>query len=270
VPVAEANGQRLYYEVHGEGEPLLLVMGLAADTLSWVLQIPAWSQRFRTIAFDNRDVGRSSYAESEYEIGDMAADALALADALDLDTFHLVGVSMGGAIAQHMALAAPERIRTLQLCVTYARAGNWGRKLADVWGAQAMRASREEHIDHLMLLCFTDGFYEHPEAVANARELMLANPHPQDPEGFVRQLRASGRHDALDRLGELSMPVHVIGAEHDILVPVWKSAEIAERVPGARYSVIEGAAHGINLEFPEEFNRLVLEFVEEHAAATAA
>jgi 3-oxoadipate enol-lactonase len=94
MPTTEANGQTIYYEVHGEGEPLLCVMGLSADTLAWTLQVPAFAERHRTIIFDNRDVGRSSQAAGRYEIADMAADALALADALELDSLHLLGVSM--------------------------------------------------------------------------------------------------------------------------------------------------------------------------------
>ncbi len=113
MPTADCNGQTLYYEEHGEGDPLLCVMGLSANTLAWALQVQAFSAAHRTIIFDNRDVGQSSMADGNYEITDMATDALALADHLGLEQFHLVGVSMGGAIAQEMALAAPERVKTL-------------------------------------------------------------------------------------------------------------------------------------------------------------
>ena len=146
MPTIEANGQTLYYEVHGEGEPLLLVMGLASDTLAWALQVPAFAERHQTIVFDNRDVGQSSMADGPYEISDMAQDALALADALELDSFHLLGVSMGGAIAQEMALAAPERIRTLTLAVTWPAGGAWAAQLSDGLGraraADLARAAR--------------------------------------------------------------------------------------------------------------------------------
>lgn len=269
VPLAEVNGQTLHYEVHGDGEPLVLVMGLGADSLTWFLQVPAFAERFRTIVFDNRDVGRSSHADADYEIADMAADALGLADQLELDSFHLLGMSMGGAIVQEMAIRAPERIRTLTLAVTFAWGGVWGRALVRGWTEWLLKASREERADELLLLTLTDGFFEVPERVERAREMILENPHPQPAEAFVRQLRASRRHDARAGLRELSMPVHVIGAGRDILVPAWKSRELAELIPGARLSMVERAAHGVNLEFAEEFNRLVLEFVGEHAAAPA-
>src|ERR1700704_6917954 len=134
VPKAEVNGQTLYYEVLGEeGEPLLCVMGLAANTLAWTLQMQPFGERHKAVFFDNRDVGQSSMADGPYSLADMAQDALALADELELDSFHLVGVSMGGAIAQEMALAAPDRGRTLTLAVTFAGAGAWGHKLSEIW-----------------------------------------------------------------------------------------------------------------------------------------
>ena len=99
---AECNGQTLYYEEHGEGEPLLCVMGLSANTLAWALQVQAFSAAHRTIIFDNRDVGQSSMAEASYEVADMpsATDCPRAGRHLGLDQFHLVGVSMGGAIAR--------------------------------------------------------------------------------------------------------------------------------------------------------------------------
>jgi 3-oxoadipate enol-lactonase len=258
---AEVNGQRLYYEVHGDGEPLMLVMGLGADHLAWALQVGPLSEHYKVIAFDNRDSGQSSYATGPYEITDMAADAIAIADELELDSFHLLGASLGGAIAQEMALGWPDQIRTLTLAITYAGAGAYGRKLGRMMAADALRRTWEEHIDHMMLLCFSEELYEHTEQVTFLRQQMLANPFPQKPEGFARQAEASGRHEARERLPSLSMPVHVIGAERDILVPVWKSRELAELIPGARLTIIERATHGLNLERAEEFNAAVLDFL---------
>ena len=270
MPTIEANGQTLYHEVHGEGEPLLLVMGLAADTMAWAMQVPAFSARYRTIIFDNRDVGQSSMAAGPYEITDMAQDTLALADALELESFHLVGVSMGGAIAQEVALAAPDRVRTLTLAMTWPRGGAWAAKLSELWSARVEHMSREERVDELMLLTLSEDFFENADGVAWLRDLMLQNPHPQSADAFARQLDASSRHDTRERLGRLAMPTHVIGAEHDILVPIWKSRELAELIPGAQLSVIDAGPHGANLERAEEFNRLVLDFLDQSRASSAS
>ena len=267
MPTLEANGQTLYYEVHGEGEPLLCVMGLAANTLAWALQVQAFAERHRTVIFDNRDVGQSSKASEGYEIRDMAQDTLALADALELDSFHLLGYSMGGAISQELALTAPERVRTLTLAVTYAGTGNWGRTFSEVWGGRRQRASREEHIDELMLLTLSEDFFNNEEGVNYVRGMMLSDPNPQPPEAFARQLEASRRHDTRDRLGSLELPVHVIGGEYDILVPIWKQRELAELIPGATLTVIDRCPHGANIERAPELNQHVRDFIAEQAAA---
>ena len=270
MPTIQANGQTLYYEVHGEGEPLLLVMGLAADTMAWAMQVPAFSAHYRTIIFDNRDVGQSSMAAAPYEITDLAQDTLSLADALELESFHLVGASMGVAIAQEVALAAPDRVRTLTLAMTWPRGGAWAAKLSELWSARVERMSREERVDELMLLTLSEDFFENADGVAWLRDVMLQNPHPQSADAFARQLDASSRQDTRERLGRLAMPTHVIGAEHDILVPVWKSRELAELIPGAQLSVIDAGPHGANLECAEEFNRLVLDFLDQSRASSAS
>ncbi|MBA2567403.1 MAG: alpha/beta fold hydrolase [Thermoleophilaceae bacterium] len=238
-----------------------MVMGLGTDTLAWIPQMPAFSERYRTIVFDNRDVGRSDYSDGPYEVADMAADALALCDELELDSFNLLGVSMGGTIAQEMALAGPERVRTLTLCVTWAGTGRYGAERGRILAASAQQMPVEEHLEMLLLLTMSEAFYENAEAVDYLRGMMLKNPNLQEPEAFARQAQASGRHDARDRVSALSMPVHVIGAEHDVLVPVWKSRELAALIPGAKLTVIDGAPHGVNLERAEEFNRAVLDFL---------
>jgi pimeloyl-ACP methyl ester carboxylesterase len=268
--IAEVNGQRLYHELLGDGEPLLAVHGLACDTLAWIPQVQAFAAAHRTVIFDNRDVGQSSMAEGDYEIADMARDALALADELDLDRFHLLGISMGGAIAQEIATQAPERVRTLTLAVTFPSGGAYTRRLAEVWGARVRQISREQHVDELMLMNHSEAFYDSPEMVEFIRTVILNNPHPQSPEAFGRQLAACGRHDTRDRLGSLTMPTHVIGGEYDILIPVWKSREIASLVPGAKLTVLPNAPHGLSLERAEEFNATVLDFIREAAATPAA
>jgi 3-oxoadipate enol-lactonase len=261
MPHFETNGRALYYEIHGEGEPLLCVMGLSADHLAWTLQVPAFSARYRTIVFDNRDVGQSFRAEGPYDVTDMARDTLALADGLGLERFHLLGMSLGGTIAQELALAAPERVQSLHLIVTYAWAGRWGREFARLWGRAAAQRSDEEHIDWLILQTVSQEFYENEEAVEFLRNMMLGNPYPQPRDAFLRQLDAGARHDARDRLGALRVPTHVIAGERDLLVPAWKSEEIAQGIPGAKLSVVPRAPHGINVERAEEFNALVLEFL---------
>ena len=267
MPFADANGQRLFYEVHGEGDPLVLVTGLGGDHLSWGEQLEAFSARYRTVVFDNRDSGRSTECAEGYEVDDMARDTLALADELGLDGFHLLGVSLGGAVGQEVALAAPDRVRTLTLAMTWGGDGHWGRVRGRLMANAALRTPPEEHVEQLLHSCLSEELFEDPERVAYFRQMVLENPHPQSVEAFARQAQAVGRHEARDRLGRLSMPVHVIGAERDMMIPIWKSRELAELIPDAQLTVIEGGTHGVNLEQAEEFNRLVLDWLAEHPPA---
>ena len=264
MPLAEG----LYYEEAGEGEPLLMVMGLATDHFGWMLQAPEFSKEYRVITFDNRDVGQSKQAGEPYEVADMAQDALALADHLELDTFHLLGMSLGGAIAQEMALAAPERLRTLTLVVTYGGGGDWATERARLWSEIRGVIDHEMHLDWLLLFGMSEDFYASPERVAYSKQLMRANPHPQSAEAFQRQVAAGGRHETRDRLAQISVPTHVIGAERDTLVPVWKSKEIAELIPGADYSEMPGAPHALNMERPDEFNEMVLGWLRANAGSS--
>jgi pimeloyl-ACP methyl ester carboxylesterase len=264
VPIAEG----LYYEEAGEGEPLLMVMGLATDHFGWMLQVPEFSKEYRVITFDNRDVGQSKQADEPYEVADMAQDALALADNLELDTFHLLGMSLGGAIAQEMALDALERLRTLTLVVTYGGGGDWAAERARLWSEIRGVIDHEMHLDWLLLFGMSEDFYASPERVAYSKQLMRANPHPQSAEAFQRQVAAGGRHETRDRLEQISVPTHVIGAERDTLVPVWKSKEIAELIPGADYSEMPGAPHALNMERPDEFNEMVLGWLRANAGSS--
>ena len=265
MPVAEANGQRLHYETRGEGDPLILVMGLGADKVAWALQVPALSERHTVVTYDNRDVGQSSRASGAYEVADMADDLLALADELGFDSFHLVGLSMGGAIAQRAVLRAPGRVRTLSLLVTFAYGGPWAQARVRLWREILPLLSVEQRTDLLMHQVHSQEFFENAQFFEIVRNAILQNPHPQEVEAFLRQMEASSRHDAREELRSLDLPVLVVGAEHDLMVPVWKSRELAELIPGARYEVLERAGHALNVERAEELNRLLLDFIAEHS-----
>ena len=269
MPIAEVNGQRIYYEVHGDGEPIVGVMGLGGDHTAWLLQVPAWSERHKVLVFDNRDIGQSSMSDGPYDVSDMAADVRWLVDELVFETFHLVGLSLGGAIAQELALAVPERVRTLTLAVTYGGTGGYGAHRGHVLANLARKLDREEFVDFVMLLVYSQRLFDVPEFAEAARRTMLDNPHPQPTDAWVRQLGASSRHEAMDRLGSLTMPVHVIGARRDVMVPPFRSEDLAAAIPGSKLTIID-AAHLVNVEAAQEFNGAVLDFIAEHALAQEA
>jgi pimeloyl-ACP methyl ester carboxylesterase len=266
MPHADLNGFEIHYDVHGEGDPLVCVHGLSCDRRAWVLQIEPFSQQFQTVFFDNRDVGQSSLATADYTTADMAGDVLALADHLGLETFHLLGISLGGMVSQQVALAAPERVRSLTLAVTHGGVQKAGRLRGHLLGAYAQNLSREDQIDNLLYLCYTEAFFENEEMFQFMRTALLENPYPQPPEAFARQAAAGANHDVRDRLGELKMPVHVIGAERDLMIPVWKSRELASLIPGSKLTILDEQGHGAMWEGAAAFNAAVTEFVTSAAA----
>jgi pimeloyl-ACP methyl ester carboxylesterase len=261
MPHAELNGLDIHYDVHGEGDPLVCVHGLGCDRRAWVMQIQPFSESYKAVFFDNRDVGQSSLATGDYSTADMAQDVLALADHLELDSFHLLGISLGGMVSQQVALAAPERVRTLTLAVTHGGVQKAGRLRGRLLGSYARNLSPEDQVDNLLYLCYTEAFFENDELYEFMRNALLENPYPQPPEAFARQAAAGAHHDVRDRLAELTMPVHVIGAERDLMIPVWKSRELASLIPASKLTIIDGQGHGVMWEGAQEFNTAVTEFL---------
>ncbi|HXH81382.1 MAG TPA: alpha/beta fold hydrolase [Candidatus Tectomicrobia bacterium] len=266
MPRVRVGDVRLFYEARGAGEPLLLVMGFGGDHLAWGFQAPAFAERHRVIAFDNRGAGRSDVPDVRYTTRAMAEDALGLLDALGVERAHVLGVSMGGMIAQELALAHPDRVLTLQLHCTCARPDRYLRALIDTWRTVRRRLEITEWMRALALWLFSPRTYqERPDLVETIVQMGAANPFPFSLTGFLRQGEAIRDHDALDRLGAIACPTLVTVADDDILVPPRFAREIAARVPGAVFRTVPDAGHAYFWERPDVFNAMCLEFLAAHA-----
>ncbi len=252
----------MFYVEAGAGDPLVLVMGFGGDHLAWGLQMPAFAATYRVIAFDNRGVGQSDVPDVPYTTAMMADDTVGLMDALGIHRAHVCGVSMGGMIAQEIALRHPGRVRTLQLHATLARRDRYMHALSEAWRDIRPKVSREEWLRSLALWLFAPvTFAERPEFVELVLQNALANPYPQSLTGFLRQGEAVRSHDTLKRLDQIRCPTLISVAEHDILVPPRFSHEIAQHLPGAALKIIAGAGHAYMWERPEAFNAMVLDFL---------
>jgi 3-oxoadipate enol-lactonase len=252
----------MFYVEAGAGEPLVLVMGFGGDHLAWGLQLPAFAARYRVIAFDNRGVGQTDAPDIPYSIAMMADDTVGLMDALGIDRAHVCGVSMGGMIAQEIALRHPARVRTLQLHATLARPDAYMHALSSVWRELRPKLGREEWLRTIGLWLFAPLTYaERPQFVELVIQNALANPYPQSLVGFYRQGEAVRGHDTLDRLADIRCPTLVSVAEHDILVPPRFSHAIAQRVPGAELKILEHAGHACMWEQADGFNAMCLDFL---------
>ncbi|HUT84286.1 MAG TPA: alpha/beta hydrolase [Thermodesulfobacteriota bacterium] len=260
----ETNSQKLYYEIHGEGDPLLLIMGLGDDSTAWMLQTPALAEHFKVIVFDNRDVGRSSEAKGPYTIKDMAEDTAGLMDGLGIKQAHVVGASMGGAIAQELVIAHPDTVRKLVLACTM---GHFAR--FRIFMLESAKFVKERDLDkkvflgQLLFWCMTHAFLKDAEAVDQMMDMMRNPPFPQSPEAFSRQVDATMTFDALDRLGSVKVTTLVLLGDQDILTPPWAARELAGAIPAAKLQILEGGAHGFLWEIPEKVNRAIIEFLKD-------
>jgi 3-oxoadipate enol-lactonase len=254
-----------YIEV-GTGEPLVLIMGFGGDHLAWGFQVPAFAAAYRVIAFDNRGVGQSDSPDYPYTSRMMADDTARLMDALGVQRAHILGVSMGGMIAQELALSYPDRVQSLQLHCTYARSDNYVRVLSAAWRRIRTSFDQEQSLRTIALWLFAPRTYnERPEFVEALMQNGLANPYPQSLEGFIRQGDAVLSHDTLERLGEIRCPTLVSVADEDILVPPRFSRELTAAIPGAELRTISGAGHVYFWEKAEEFNAMCLAFLNAHS-----
>ena len=260
-----ANGQRLYYEEHGEGQPLVLVMGIGYDSTLWTLaQVPALSKTFQVIIFDNRDVGRSSQATSAYTIADMADDTAGLMDALGVKKAHVCGLSMGGMIAIELALRHPDRLD--RMVVTGApgaparsvfhpiMAWNW---------VKANNTSGEIFVCQQFTYLFSSAFLRDKEMVEQTIAMLSSNPNPVGPAAYARQAKAFLQFDVLGRLANVKARTLCIVGEQDVLTPVHECREVADKIPNAKFEVIkgDGSSHVVPIERPEDFNGLVTKFL---------
>jgi 3-oxoadipate enol-lactonase len=267
MPLVHANGIDIHYRISGDGaETALLVNGVGDDLEGWAMQVdPLVAAGFRVVTFDNRGVGRSSLPPGPYSSREMAADTKALADALGLTGFHLVGVSMGGLIAQEYALAYPADLRTVVLANTYARPDAYTRAAFDAWGQVAEAGGMPLMMRQQAPWVFSPAFYAaHPDRLATMLAEMEQSPQPAST--FSAQIAALLTHDSADRVGSLTTPALVIAADDDIIIRPSLSHRLFEELPRGSWAIVPGG-HAAFVENPEPWNRAVIEFIEQHRAA---
>jgi pimeloyl-ACP methyl ester carboxylesterase len=261
MPKVQANGIELYVETHGDGEPLLLIAGLACDHTMWSEVVPALAGHYRVIVFDNRGVGRSASPDGPYTIRAMAGDAAALLDEIGVGRVHVAGYSMGGQITQELALARPGQVRSLMLLSSCARCDERNKAIMETWGELPGVVEPRLMARLLLPWLYSSAFFTQPGAVEQLLTLLLENPYPPTPEGIYHQTRAVGDFDTTDRLGEIGCPTLVLVGEEDVLLPVTFSRQLAQGIPRAELVVLEKTGHGLLVEAPEGVARAMLEFL---------
>jgi pimeloyl-ACP methyl ester carboxylesterase len=262
MPLCPLTHAELFYDEKGRGEPVVFLNGLSGDRLYWRGQLRAFSKKYHCLAVDNRDVGQSSYAAAPYSLRDLAGDVLELLDHLALPPAHVVGLSMGGAIAQELVLAAPECVKSLILMDTLARADEWFRGTLRAFELiRRQVADTAAFFEAILPWWVSPRFFDESDRVSWLRALLRQNPHPQRLEGFLRQLEALTRHDATDRLRAIACPVLIGIGEDDCVAPLRYSRQLQELIPHAQLVVLHGVGHAPPLEDPGQFNVRLAEFL---------
>jgi 3-oxoadipate enol-lactonase len=265
MPSVDAAGTELYYERTGSGEPLLLIQGMSATRLAWGRPfLDELERSFECYVFDNRGMGLSGRAEMPFTIADLAADTGRLLDALELETAHVVGISMGGMIAQELALARPERIRTLTIGASYC--GGPGSTLMAPEDLQLLSEAvasgeREQVFRAMWEINLSPGFREDDSRFVPFTEMAAALPAPQPV--VLQQMQACAAHDTHERLGGLDLPTLVIHGDVDRLLGPNNGRLIASLIPGARLEMLPGIGHMFWWEQPQRS----AELIREHALA---
>ena len=270
MPLAQLNGIDRFYRETGSGDPLLLINGIGGTCLGWEPLLPALAARFRVVASDNRGVGRSAAPPGPYTTRQLADDAAALLAHLGVARAHVVGSSMGGMIAQELALAYPALVDRLVLYGTFARPR---RAIMDPW--LTFVAQMAERLDPAAVALgwlpwpYPPAFLADPERVEAA--LAWQDPYPAPAHGIAAQTEAVRRHDALDRLPRIAAPTLVLVGAEDVVTPVYYARELAEGIPGARLQVLERGGHEALWEYPDAGAAALLAFLgsrpDDHAAS---
>src|SRR5689334_11406073 len=262
--ILEHRGSRLAYDLVGDGPPVVLIQGVGVHGGGWRPQVDALSPRFRCLTFDHRGLNRSQPLGGPLTVEQMADDTAALMDAQGWATAHVVGHSLGGLIALHLALSAGARVRSLSLLCTFAT-GREATRLSPgmLWtGLRTRLGTRRQRRHAFLELVLPPGERSRADRDAEAERLapLFGHDLAVQPPVAMKQLAAMSRYDAGPRLGELAgLPTLVVSAGHDRIARPELGRALAAGGPGARYVEIAEAAHGVPLHLPARINELLLD-----------
>lgn len=257
MPFVPVNGVRLYYEVEGSGRPVLLLHAVGVDLTCWGAQVQALAPRFRVLRVDLRGHGRSEAPPPPYTLQGFAADVHALLHQLQLAPAHVLGLSMGGMVAQVLALDYPKDVSALVLADTNSTLPADVRPAIVERGEAAVRGGMASVVETTLARWFTPGFMG-SDVVQRCRTRLLTD----NVQAWAASWRAISEVNTEPRLAEIRVPTLVITGESDVSAPVARAQAMATLIPGAVVQIVPGAPHMAPLERPELFNPPVLDFLE--------
>lgn len=255
------KGVNIYYEIHGQGNPLVLIAGYTCDHTFWGAMLDDLARKFQVLVFDNRAVGQTKDDGALFTLEDMAEDTMTLVQQLGIVQPHILGQSMGGAIAQIIAKKYPDKINKL---IVLNSASKFNTRT--VKAIESLLNLRKENISLDLLIetgmpwFFSSDYLSNPENIVSFKESIKNNPYPQSVEDQERQCKNIPTFDSHDWINEIKATALVIAAEEDIIVLSAESQQLAKDIPNAQFIIIPGG-HSSPLEQPKELNKAIFNFL---------
>ncbi len=264
MPSILANGRTFFFEQIGVGDPVVFVSGLGGDHRAFAVAVRRIAKARRAISIDNRDSGQSDIATERYSTEDLADDLAAVVEALELPPVHLVGQSLGGLIAQHVALRHPECVRSLTLVSAHAGSNAWKKAVVASWVELKRSGDAASFARATLPWLVAPEFYEHSTAqILGMIRFAERNEWPQNADAFARQAFAASTHEVRVRLAEIKVPTLVLTGEFDLVNPPGISRELADLIEGSRFQVLAGVGHLPHVENVGTFLEALEGFLDE-------
>lgn len=260
MPKVKVNDIEMYYELHGRGDPVVLIQGLGGNHTFWEPNLPQLVKKHRILLLDYRGAGNTDKPAMAYSTRMFANDIAGLMDAVGIERAHIVGRSMGGCIAQWMGIDHPKKSRSLIMAATWGRADGVLRHTLAAWTRIVELDGVPGLLDQILPWCWSREFFEPAKAkdLAALKSLVFKNNQPA--AAFKRQSLAGQKHNALSQLKKISSPTLVMVGEVDILTPRKFADELVERIPGAELMLLPRLGHAFYEEKPEVFNNAALAY----------